>query len=221
MSAGPGAIIDAGPALTFLARKDTTRILYAGLGGADLLAPEQVEHEVVRKSRQEKRRFGAAEVTWRTIVAANRLTVLSDDETAELTAAVQRLCLMPMSERMRQQKDLGELLVIAHAAVRAEAGEDIAVLIQERNGTAMAHNEARRIEKLGGIGRFRVWNTQTILLRAVGSTYLPDKATMKSVYESMLPLDAALPAISETDLLTAAVWENNGRDSPSRMRPPD
>ncbi len=212
MSAGPGAIIDAGPALTFLARKDTTRILYAGLGGADLLAPEQVELEVIRKSRQEKRRFGAAEAAWSTIVAANRLTVLSDDETAELTAAVQRLCLMPMSERMRQQKDLGELLVIAHAAVRAEAGEDVAVLIQERNGTAMARNEARRIEKLGGIGRFRVWNTQTILLRAVGSTYLPDKATMKSVYESMLTLDAALPAISETALLTAAVWENNGMD---------
>jgi hypothetical protein len=33
MSVGPGAIIDAGPALTFLARKDTTRIL---LGAAPL-----------------------------------------------------------------------------------------------------------------------------------------------------------------------------------------
>jgi hypothetical protein len=142
MSVGPGAIIDAGPALTFLARKDTTRILYAGLGRADLLAPTQVEREVIRKSRQEKRRFGAAEATWNTIVAANRLTVLPDDETAELAAAVQRLCLMPMSERMRQQQDLGELLVIAHAAVRAEAGDDVAVLIQERNGTAMAYNEA-------------------------------------------------------------------------------
>jgi hypothetical protein len=207
MSAGPGAIIDAGPALTFLARKDTTRILYAGLGTADLLAPEQVEHEVIRKSRKEKRRFGAAEATWKKIVAANRLTVLPDDETAELAAAVQRLCLMPMSERMRQQKDLGELLVIAHAAVRAEAGEDVAVLIQERHGTAMAYNEARRIKNLGGTGRLRVWNTQTILLRAAGSAHLPDKATMKTVYESLLPLDAALPPISETNLLTAAVWE--------------
>jgi hypothetical protein len=135
MSAGPGAIIDAGPALTFLARKETTRILYAGLGTADLLAPEQVEREVIRKSRNDKRRFGTAEATWKTIAAANRLTVLPDDETAELAAAIQRLTLMPMSDRMRQQKDLGELLVIAHAAIRAEAGEDLAVLIQERNGT--------------------------------------------------------------------------------------
>lgn len=210
MSAGPGAIIDAGPALTFLARKETTRILYAGLGTADLLAPEQVEREVIRKSRNDKRRFGTAEATWKTIAAANRLTVLPDDETAELAAAIQRLTLMPMSDRMRQQKDLGELLVIAHAAVRAEAGEDVAVLIQERNGTAMAHNEARRIKNLGGTGRLRVWNTQTILLRAAGSAHLPDKATMKTVYESMLPLDAALPAISQTNLLTTAVWETVG-----------
>lgn len=207
MSVGPGAIIDAGPALTFLARKDTTRILFAGLGTADLLAPEQVEDEVIRKSHKDKRRFGAAEATWNKVVSANRLTVLPDDETPELAAAVQRLCLMPMSERMRQQQDLGELLVIAHAAVRADAGEDVAVLIQERNGTAMAYNEIRRINKLGGSGRLRVWNTQTILLRAAGSAHLPDKATMKTVYDRMLPLDAALPPINETDLLTAAVWE--------------
>lgn len=133
MSASPDAIIDAGPALTFLARKDTTRILYAGLGAVDLLAPEQVEQEVIRKSRKEKQRFGAAEAVWKKIVSANRLTVLGDDETAELAAAVQRLCRMPMSERMRQQRDLGELLVIAHAAVRAEAGGDVAVLIQPPN----------------------------------------------------------------------------------------
>lgn len=207
MSTGPDAIIDAGPALTFLARKDTTRILYAGLGKVDLLAPEQVEYEVIRKSRKEKQRFGAAEAAWKKIVDANRLTVLPDDETAELAAAVQRLCLMPMSERMRQQQDLGELLVIAHAAVRAEAGRDVAVLIQERDGTAMAYNEARRISHLEGTGRLRVWNTQTILLRAAGSAHLPDRAKMKTVYENMRPLDAALPPTSETNLLTSAIWK--------------
>jgi hypothetical protein len=110
MSVGPGAIIDTGPALTFLGRKDATRILYAGLGSVDLLAPEQVEREVIRKSRRDKKRLGAAEATWKKVVAANRLTVLPDDEAAELSAAVQRLCRMPMSQRMRQQKDLGELM---------------------------------------------------------------------------------------------------------------
>lgn len=207
MSVGPGAIIDAGPALTFLARRDTTRILYAGLGVADLLAPEQVEYEVIRKSRTDKQRFGTAEATWKKIVAANRITVLPDDETPELAAAVQRLCLMPMSERMRRQRDLGELMVIAHAAVRAGAGDDVAVLIQERHGTAMAQNEARRIENLGGTGRLRIWNTQTMLLRAAGSAHLPDKATMRTVYRHMLALDAALPPIDETDLLTADTWK--------------
>ncbi len=206
MSDGPTAIIDAGPALTFLARKETTRILYGGLGTAELFAPEQVEREVIRKSRQDKQRFGTAEATWKKIAAAHRLTVLPDDETKDLAAAVQRLCRMPMSERIREQRDLGELMVIAHAAVRAEAGEDVAVLIQERNGTAMAHNEARRITNLGGGGRIRVWNTQTILLRAAGGQQLPDKAAMKLVYEQMLSLDDALPPIAETTLLTSAIW---------------
>jgi len=71
----------------------------------------------------------------------------------------------------------------------------------------MAHNEARRFNNLDGTGRLRVWNTQTILLRAARSSHLPDKARMRTIYESMLPLDAALPRISETNLLTAAVWE--------------
>jgi hypothetical protein len=206
MNAGPGAIIDAGPALTFLARKDTTRILYAGLGTSRLYAPEQVEREVIRKSRKEKRRFGTAEATWKKVVDAKRLTVLADDETADLAAAVQRLCRMPMSQRMRHQQDLGELMVIAHAAVRAEAGQDVAILIQERDGTAMAHNESRRITALAGEGRLRVWNTQTILLRAAGTSHLPDRASMKAIYGHMRPLDAALPPIEETTLLTAVNW---------------
>lgn len=57
MSAGPGAIIDAGPALTFLARKDTTCILYAGLGRVDLLAPSRSS---ARSSARAARRSGGS-----------------------------------------------------------------------------------------------------------------------------------------------------------------
>jgi hypothetical protein len=32
-----------------------------------------------------------------------------------------------------------------------------------------------------------VWNTQTVLLRAVGSPQIPDKATMERLYLAMLP----------------------------------
>ncbi|WP_050671373.1 PIN domain-containing protein [Luteipulveratus halotolerans] len=164
-----------------------------------------------RKSRQDKHRFGAVEATWNRVVSAGRLTILSDDQTPELATAVQRLSFMPISERLRRQKDLGELLVIAHAAVKAEAGHDVAVLIQEKDGTAMAHHEAGRLTRIMGAGRLRVWDTTTILRRAARSDSLPDRTAMKAVYEQMRGLDLALPPIAETGLLDDRLWKSGNK----------
>lgn len=79
----------------------------------------------------------------------------------------------------------------------------------------MAHNEARRITNLGGAGRLRVWNTQTILLRAAGGTHLPDRATMKAVYETMRSLDDALAPIGETNLLSDRSWARSSAALPN------
>lgn len=203
----PGVVVDAGPALTFLARKETTRVLIQGLRGG-FASPETVREEVLRKSHRECRTFGTAEGQWKTLEQAGRIEVLSDDETPELSAAVQRLSKMPMSQRLQYGKDLGEVMVIAHAAVLAEAGEDVTILIQERDGTALAHREAARLARMSGAsGSIRVWNTETVLLRAAGSPQIPDQQTMKRLYLAMRPLDAALPPLEETDLLTSAVWD--------------
>lgn len=201
-------VVDAGPAITFLARRETTRVLIQGLRGG-FSSPETVREEVIRKSRQDKRRFGATENQWTMLENANRITILSDDETDQLSAAVQRLCNMPMSERMRQGKDLGELMVIAHAAVLAEAGHHVTILIQEHAGTQMAKLEGARIARLKSTqGSIRVWDSQTVLLNAAGSPEIPDKATMRRIYQSMHPLDAALPPIDQTNLLTSPLWES-------------
>jgi hypothetical protein len=202
-----GIVVDAGPALTFLARKDTTRVLIQGLRGG-FASPETVRTEVMRKCRQKSQLLGTAETQWKMLENAGRIQVLSDDETAGLSAAVQRLCNMPMSQRIRQGKDLGELMVIAHAAVLADAGHDVVILIQERDGTALARQEAGRFARLApGRGTIRVWNSQTVLLRAAGSPQIPDKAVMKDIYEAMRLRDAALPPIEVTDLLTSPIWE--------------
>lgn len=210
MTSGSGVIIDAGPALTFLARNDTTKVLFQGLredsGIRRLFAPETVRGEVARKSRQKRKLLGAAENKWKMLEQAGRIEVLLDDETPELSAAVQRLCTMPMSVRMRQRKDLGELMVIAHAAVLAEAGEKVTILIQERDGTAMARRESDRVTRLPKAGVLNVWDTQTVLLRAAGSPEVPDKPTMERLYNAMRPLDAALVPIEQTNLLTSPVW---------------
>jgi hypothetical protein len=202
-----GIVVDAGPALTFLARKDTTRVLIQGLRGG-FASPETVRTEVMRKCRQKRRLLGAAENQWKVLENAGRIQVLSDDETAELSAAVQRLCNMPMSQRIQQGRDLGELMVIAHAAVLADAGQDVVILIQEHDGTMLARHEAARFARLAPRrGTIRVWNSQTVLLRAAGSPQIPDKAVMKDIYEAMRPRDAALPPIEDTDLLTSPIWD--------------
>lgn len=199
------AVLDAGPALTFLARKDTTKILLQGLGRAGFSSPETVRDEVLRKSAQTKT-LGTAAAQWRKLESARRIDVLSDNETPALSAAVQRLAAMPMAKRLKQSRDLGELMVVAHASVMAANGQNVAILIQEADGTRMAQQEAARLRHRGAPGSLRVWNTQTVLLRAARSPELPDKATARVVYERMRPLDLALPPIDQTNLLTSDMW---------------
>lgn len=75
-------IIDAGPGLNFLSI-NKERLLIGVLG--PLSAPEAVQNEVLRKTRQ-GRRFEAAEATWRKLTP-RWMEVLSDDPTPELSAA--------------------------------------------------------------------------------------------------------------------------------------
>lgn len=85
------------------------------------------------------------------------MAILSDDVTDELSAAVQRISGSPLAERQARSKDLGETMVIAHAAVAAESGVDVIVLIDEGPGTRQAAQEARRLDRMrGGEGRLSV-----------------------------------------------------------------
>src|SRR5215469_5391886 len=103
-------IIDAGPGLNFLS-VNKERLLIAILG--PFSAPETVQGEVFRKSQQDDR-FRAAAAVWRKLTA-RWIQILSDDMTPELATVIQRVSGLPMDERRRQPRDLGETMVIAHA----------------------------------------------------------------------------------------------------------
>jgi hypothetical protein len=107
-------IIDAGPGLNFLSI-NKERLLIAVLW--PLSAPETVRDEVLRKSRQDDR-FREAATVWRKL-SGRWIQILADDVTPELTTVVQRISGLPMTERIRHGKDLGEVMVIAHAVVAA------------------------------------------------------------------------------------------------------
>jgi len=109
-------IIDAGPGLNFLS-VNKERLLIAVLG--PFSAPETVQDEVLRKSQQDDR-FRAAAAVWRKLTP-RWIQILPDDAAPELATVVQRISGLPMNERRRQAKDLGETMVIAHAVVAAES----------------------------------------------------------------------------------------------------
>lgn len=200
-------IIDAGPGLNFLSI-NKERLLIAVLGR--LSAPAAVEAELLRKAAQD-RRFRPAEAAWRRLTPT-WIQILPDDPTPELARAVNRITQQPMAERLRQSKDLGETMVIAHAVVAAEAGADVIVLIDDGLGAETATLEIRRLERRratdGTVGSITLAGTLTVLERAAGTTHIGDKAQMREIYRRFRNLDDGLPPIEKTALLTTTRWKS-------------
>ena len=115
-----------------------------------------------------------------------------------------------MAERMKQGKDLGEIMVIAHAVVAAESGQTVTVLIDDGCGAAVATSEIARLQRLSisgrSVGSITLASTLTVLRRAAGKEHLPDRAAMRSTYRRLRELDDGLPPIGKTDLLSDTLW---------------
>ena len=149
--------------------------------------------------------------------------MLPDDVTPELATVVQRISGLPMAERMRHTKDLGEIMVIAHAVVAAESGQPVTVLIDDGPGAKIATSEIRRLQRLGtsgrSVGSITLASTLTVLGRAAGTEHLPDQcdharyvqATARTrrrfaaYRENGSPLGDAL-ATSTSPLIEAMTW---------------
>lgn len=198
-------IIDAGPGLNFLSIHKE-RLLISVLG--PLSAPETVQDEVLRKTRQDER-FQAAGKVWRKLTP-RWMQILPDDPTPELAAAVHRITRQPMEDRLRHPKDLGEMMVIAHAVVAAETGDTVTVLIDDGPGARIATSELNRLQRLRSndpaVGSIRLASTLTILQRAALTGHIRDKNTMRDIYARLRGLDDGLPPIETTRLLSAELW---------------
>lgn len=197
--------MDAGPGLNFFSI-NKQRLLFNTLGA--LSVPEAVKEEILRKSNQDSRFEGAGRV-WAKL-PERLMEVLSDDVTDELSAAVQRISGVPIGQRMRSGKDLGETMVIAHATVAAETGEHVIVLIDDGGGCAAAAAEARRLQRLRALGNevgsISLINTVSVLKGAAGGEYLPHKNAMRDLYSRLRELDDGLPPLETTNLMDLDCW---------------
>lgn len=203
MSSRP--IMDAGPGLNFFSI-NKERLLFGVLG--PLAIPEIVRDEILGKSESD-RRFDAAQRTLSKL-PERLLSVLSDDPTPELSAAVQRITGAPLAQRYVSRKDLGETMVIAHAVIAAESGADVVILIDEGPGTDIAAKEAERLRRMRRSGRpagsIGLVSTLTVLERAAESVDVPDRGVMRAIYQRLREGDDGLPPLSATNLLTTGLW---------------
>jgi hypothetical protein len=198
-------IIDAGPALNFFSI-NKQRLLISVLGR--LSTPETVADEVLRKARTDER-FRPAETVWKKLTP-DWLLILSDDVTAELAVVVNRISGIPIVERKKQAKDLGETMVVAHAVVAAEAGADMIVLIDESEGARIATFEKMRLERRrergDRVGSITLVNTLAVLAKAAKTEHLPDRSAMQTIYQKLREHDDGLPPIGTTNLLAPGLW---------------
>ena len=183
------------------------RLLFAALGS--LSVPETVVEEIRRKSSKDRNFAPASRVLDK--LPPTLWEVLSDEVTPELSSVVQRISSMPMADRMTDGRDLGELMVIAHAVVIAEGGTDTFVFIEDGGGAGIARRQSSLLErrrKAGEpVGALKLINTQTVLKRAVIGGLIKDRAEMRKLYADMRLKDGALVPIDDTDLLSRALWK--------------
>lgn len=196
--------MDAGPGLNFFSLHKE-RLLFSALG--PLAIPEFVATEIDRKSKEQ--RFAAA----RNVMAKvpdTLLEILSDEVTDELAAAVQRVGGVPMTERMRSPKNLGETMVVAHAAIAAKRGDHVLVLIDDGDGRRIAAAEAERLRqrRVAGLGNggISLVDTVAVLRKAAGSDYVPDRHSMRELYKRLRQLDDGLMPLDRTGLMDLDCW---------------
>lgn len=202
----PRPILDAGPSLNFFAA-NCERLLFRVIGPASV--PAVVREEILRKSDRDERFRPARQVMKR--LTAKFWEELPEDSSEAMQRAVQRITQVPFEERMKNGADLGEVMVLAHAAVLADQGNNVTVLIDEGDGRRLAAIESRRLSRRArngaAVGELRLINSVDVIAQACTRGIIEDKRTLRDIYGRISKLDDGLRPIGETALLTLPCWQ--------------
>jgi len=206
----PPFIIDAGPAINFLA-SGHEKLLTNAIGKQPIYAPASVETEVLRKAGKIKR-FKGATGRWNRM-KPGWITVLSDDsQDPHLLAAAHQFLNAPLSKRLQDGDDLGEVMVTLHAYVKASTGEHTFMIMDDRRGRAFAQTAvnliARQRQAGRPVGRLQLVSSIDIIERRINTPDIPDLATLRRLWADISPMDDGLPNdLDETRLPTSKNWQ--------------
>lgn len=191
-------LLDAGPCLNFLAvNQQGVLIELAAFRDLDLAVPQRVEREILGICKDPRFARTPALATWHKLKSSGRIEVLDDTlHTLQFVDAVTRISGQPARERIRSGKSLGEIMVLAHASVLVQQGQDVFVLIDEGDGRRRAAREMDWLATAGAAGRLTLWSTRQVLRYASEQTgWIRDGLTWQAVYRQMRAFDDGLPPL--------------------------
>ncbi len=191
-------LLDAGPCLNFLAvNQQGVLIELAASRQLNLAVPQRVEKEILGVGKDPRFARTSALATWHKLRSAGRVTVLDDTlETLEFIDAVTRISGQPAHDRVRTGKSLGEIMVLAHASVLVQRGEDVFVLIDESDGRDRAVQEIAWLQRNGATARLTLWSTRQVLKYAADQPgWIKGGLAWQAVYRQMRPFDDGLPPL--------------------------
>lgn len=185
-------LLDAGPSLNFLAVGQQNILVKAAESQKlQLATPQRVDAEVEGMAKDARFANTAVLSTWRKLRTTGRLQILDDSLTTQnLIDAVTRISGMPAKDRMRSRKSLGEIMVLAHASVFAQQGQQVFVLIDERDGRRRARHEQAWLKRQNAPGTLVLWSTPMMLREAGRQTdWIVGDLTAQAVYDRMRKFD--------------------------------
>jgi hypothetical protein len=126
--------------------------------------------------------------------SSQRVEILPDELTThEFADAVARISGMPAQDRVRSKKSLGEIMVLAHASVFVQQGQDVFVLIDEGDGRRRASREAQWLRDNGHGKRLVLWSTRRVLREAGRrENWIAGGLSWEQVYDQMTAYDDGL-----------------------------
>ncbi|MHA3683745.1 hypothetical protein ACXR2T_02300 [Leucobacter sp. HY1910] len=184
-------IIDAGPALNFIAAGYQQLLLdVISAKSAFMCAPQSVADEVQRKSHQPHgshagtARFHSRHWHVFEALVSNGLVKLLIDDVRDkaLVAATVSVSKQTVMQRALTSKDLGETMVVAHALKMARIGKAVIVLVDDGGGQRLARQHG-----------LKVTSTLGILRDAARLGMVETRGDMKLIYARIAQYDDGLP----------------------------
>lgn len=184
-------IIDAGPSLNFFSIGRAGLLLGVLESiSARIALPEDVDDEIRRKAGGVPRfSKSAGALDW--ALKSDRLLRLDSrsGQDIELDKNVARIVGVPFERRPQRGKDLGEMMVIAHAKTLQGQGKNVIVLIDDGGGQQLAANH-----------QVAYITTIRILQVAARLGLIQNWGEMRELYMKMEPLDDGLPTVGSPEV---------------------